>query len=100
MDGGDLYALLGVERSSTAEELRAAYRRLARQSHPDVNPTDSRATERFLLIHGAYETLSFADRHRQEVAGMVLVFVFRNTVRPMPESYAARHFGYQRDDYQ
>jgi len=34
------------------------------------------------------------------IAGMVLVFLFRNAVRPMPDSYAARHFNYQRDDYQ
>jgi membrane associated rhomboid family serine protease len=33
------------------------------------------------------------------IAGMVLVFLFRNSVQPMPNSYAARHFGYQRDDY-
>ena len=58
----DLYAVLGVSRSATAEEIKKAYRRLARQHHPDANPGDAEAEVRFKEVAQAYEVLSDPER--------------------------------------
>ena len=58
----DYYDILGVPRSADEKEIRQAYRRLARQHHPDVNPGDDEAAERFKTINAAYEVLSDADK--------------------------------------
>src|SRR5689334_5927918 len=61
----DLYVLLGVERDSTLEDIKRAYRRLARRFHPDINPGDRTAEHHFRQIAEAYETLSDPDRRRR-----------------------------------
>ena len=53
----DYYKTLGVARTASEKEIKSAYRRLARQYHPDVNK-DPKATDRFKLINEAYEVLS------------------------------------------
>jgi curved DNA-binding protein len=58
----DLYQILGLSRSSTPEELKKAYRKLARQHHPDVNPGNKGAEERFKEISAAFEVLSDPKR--------------------------------------
>jgi curved DNA-binding protein len=60
----DLYATLGVDRDAEPEAIRKAYRKLARQYHPDVNPGDPTAEERFKEISQAYSVLSDADKRR------------------------------------
>ena len=54
----DYYETLGVKRGAAAEEVRKAYRRLARKYHPDVNPGDKSAEEKFKQIQEAYDVLS------------------------------------------
>lgn len=54
----DLYAVLGVERTATTDDIRKVYRKLARKYHPDVNPGDKAAEERFKEISRAHDVLS------------------------------------------
>ncbi len=58
----DYYAVLGVSRDVTPEELKRTYRRLARQYHPDMNPGNAAAEARFKEISEAYEVLSDPDK--------------------------------------
>ncbi|HEV2771072.1 MAG TPA: molecular chaperone DnaJ [Solirubrobacteraceae bacterium] len=61
----DLYAVLGVDRKASQEDIKKAYRKLARQYHPDRNPGDSAAEERFKEVGQAYDVLGDADKRRK-----------------------------------
>lgn len=61
----DFYELLGVSRTASAEEIKAAYRKLALKYHPDRNPGDKQAEEKFKEISQAYEVLSDATKRKQ-----------------------------------
>jgi molecular chaperone DnaJ len=61
----DLYELLGVPRSAGLDQMKRAYRRLARRYHPDVNPGDRLAAVRFRAVADAYEVLADPDRRRE-----------------------------------
>lgn len=65
MRGKDYYRILGVERTATADEIRKVYRKLAMQFHPDRNPGDKAAEDRFKEINEAYAVLSDADKRKQ-----------------------------------
>src|SRR5215472_13192198 len=54
----DYYELLGVPRKASAKDIRAAFRKLARKYHPDLNPGDKSAEEKFKQIQEAYDVLS------------------------------------------
>src|SRR5262247_2975263 len=61
----DYYETLGLSRGATEEQIRAAYRKLARKHHPDVNPGNKDAEEKFKEINEAYSVLSDAQKRKQ-----------------------------------
>ncbi len=65
MDYKDYYKILGVERGANADEIKKAFRKLARKYHPDVNPGDRKAEEKFKEINEAYEVLSDTEKRKK-----------------------------------
>ena len=61
----DYYKVLGIDRSASAAEIKKAYRKLARKYHPDVNPDNEEAEQKFKEIQEAYAVLSDADKRKQ-----------------------------------
>ena len=62
MEYRDYYKILGVDRNASEKEIKRAYRRLAREFHPDVNPDDKEAEEKFKEINEAHEVLSDPEK--------------------------------------
>lgn len=65
VDFKDYYATLGVPKTATAKEIKAAFRRLARKHHPDVNPGDTKAEGKFKDVNEAYEVLGDAEKRKK-----------------------------------
>jgi curved DNA-binding protein len=65
MEYRDYYETLGVKKDAPDKEIKKAYRRLARKYHPDVNPDDKQAEERFKEINEAYQVLSDSEKRKK-----------------------------------
>ncbi|MDE2291476.1 MAG: DnaJ domain-containing protein, partial [Elusimicrobia bacterium] len=61
----DYYKILGVGKNASDEEIKKAYRKLARRYHPDRNPGDKQAEERFKQVSQAHDVLSDADKRKE-----------------------------------
>ncbi|MGW8251193.1 MAG: DnaJ domain-containing protein, partial [Anaerolineales bacterium] len=65
MEYKDYYKVLGVSRNASAEEIKKSYRKLARKYHPDINPEDENAEEKFKEINEAYQVLSDPEKRQK-----------------------------------
>jgi molecular chaperone DnaJ len=65
MPDKDLYRVLGVQRKATTEQIKKAYRKLARRDHPDFNPGDKQAEERFKELSEAHEILADPEKRKR-----------------------------------
>lgn len=65
MDYKDYYQALGLDKSATKDQIKKAYRKLARQYHPDVNPNDAEAERKFKEINEAHEVLSDEEKRQK-----------------------------------
>ena len=64
----DPYQILGVSRDASEDEIRQAYRRLAKKYHPDLNPGDAQAAQKMNEINEAYDLLKNPQAYRQQQA--------------------------------
>jgi DnaJ-class molecular chaperone len=67
----DLYSVLGVARTATAEDIAKAYRKLAKKLHPDLNPGDKEAEDKFKQVTAAYDILGDAEKRRRYDLGEI-----------------------------
>jgi molecular chaperone DnaJ len=82
MERLDLYKVLEVSKEASQDEIRRSYRRLARKYHPDANPGDKKAEDRFKEIQQAYEVLSKPEKRREYDEGPRTFFGSGGTGRP------------------
>ncbi len=64
MADSDYYAVLGVKKDASEGDIKKAYRKLARKHHPDINPGDKQAEEKFKIISQAHEALSNPEKRK------------------------------------
>lgn len=89
----DPYDILGVARTADRDEIRKAYRKLAKTHHPDLNPGDPEAAERFAEIAAAYDILGDDERRRKFDAGEIDASGAETRERHYYRDYAGRDHG-------
>ena len=84
MSKRDYYEVLGVEKGADQKEIKKAYRRLAQKFHPDRNPDDNTAAEKFREVSEAYEVLSDREKRKlyDETLGLTSSRRSRLNLRP------------------
>src|SRR6185503_16110552 len=91
----DLYIILEVGRTASVNDIKRAFRKLARRYHPDINPGDSRAEERFKRITEAYEILSDPlKRQFYDVNGFYTDGVLEEPAGPAATTWGFRFEGF------
>ena len=65
MEYKDYYKILGVAKTASADEIKKAYRKLARKHHPDVNPNDKTAESKFKELQEAYDVLKDEKKRKE-----------------------------------
>lgn len=102
----DLYSVLGVAKTATSDEIKKAYRKLAIKYHPDQNPNDKSAEEKFKEISAAYSILSDDDKRKQyDLYGSTDTYASNNrsystqTQDPFWEWYNQQTSAYDNENY-
>lgn len=94
----DLYAVLGVKRTATNDEIRRAYRKLAKDLHPDKNKGDAKAEEKFKRVSAAFAVLGNPDKRKRYDAGEI-DSMGNERANPFYRDYASGGFGSDRDAF-
>ena len=80
----DYYEVLGVDRSASSEELKKAYRKVAMKYHPDRNPGDEEAEEKFKEASEAFEVLSDQGKHSSKASSFHPKLIGKGSTSPIP----------------
>ena len=86
----DYYEVLGLSKTASQDEVKKAYRKLARKYHPDANPDDPKAEEKFKEVSSAYEVLSDAEKRKMYDLGPQMPFGQGERAAPAADSVAIR----------
>jgi molecular chaperone DnaJ len=89
----DLYKTLGVDKKASPEQVKKAYRNLAREFHPDRNPGDARAEERFKEVSAAYDVLGDAEKRKEYDQGKLFGGFSGGQGAPGGQGFDASSFG-------